>query len=124
MDVQMTQMNVRIPARLKAEGDEVLERMGWSASQAVREFWEFLVRNRDNTAAVRKTVLETAPSTEQANPEVARKLALAEEGAHIFERRLQAMGIAPHAHGADDDPCYERLLEEAYAQRYLGAGSW
>ena len=41
----MQQMNVRIPAELKREGDRRLSEMGLTPSQAVRRLYEFVVRN-------------------------------------------------------------------------------
>ena len=39
------QMNVRVPAELKREGDQRLSEMGLTPSQAVRRLYEFVVRN-------------------------------------------------------------------------------
>lgn len=45
LDDRPVQMNVRMNRQLKDAGDAVLERLGISASQAVRELWEYLVVN-------------------------------------------------------------------------------
>lgn len=39
------QVNIRMDGALKQAGDEVLERYGFSATQAVRMLWEYAARN-------------------------------------------------------------------------------
>lgn len=52
LDDRPVQMNVRMNRQLKDAGDAVLERLGISASQAVRDLWEYLVVNEQMPASV------------------------------------------------------------------------
>lgn len=45
------QMNTRIPEGLKVEGDEVLRELGYTPSQAVRAFYEYLVAHRSEPSS-------------------------------------------------------------------------
>lgn len=66
------QVNIRMDDSLKQAGDEVLERYGFSATQAIRALWEYVAHSGE----VPDFMLSAEPDAD----ECARKLALIEGG--------------------------------------------
>lgn len=75
-----TQVNIRMDDSLKQAGDEVLERYGFSATQAIRALWEYVAHSGE----VPDFMLSAEPDAD----ECARKLALIEGGRGAEGRRF------------------------------------
>ena len=72
------QMNVRIDEDVKARGDEVFARAGFTPSQVVRAVWEYAEQTGEVPAFMR------ASGADADEAERRRRIALAEYGAHIL----------------------------------------
>ena len=110
MSSAMVQMNTRIPADLKEQGDRALERAGYTPSQAVRALWEFAARHMHEPSAVHAALEEKTetPSTKTSNP--------FDEWQATARSLYKKMGISPDAPAPEIS--YEKLKELAYAKRY------
>ncbi len=100
------QVNIRMDGALKQAGDEVLERYGFSATQAVRMLWEYAARNGE----VPDFMLHAASD----EGERARKLALVEGGRGAAIRGACEAGIACTLPTESN----EELLAAACAERF------
>lgn len=99
------QMNTRIDEDLKARGDEVFARYGLTTSQVVRAVWEYADEHGEPPDFMRPS------TTEEAEAEIRRKLAIVQEGAHIWENFFINQGLPvpePRKLTSDD------LLEDFY----------
>lgn len=110
----MAQFNTRMSANLKEQGDAVLEHYGMSASQAVRQLWEFMAtygeypRFELQWSRPEGSGDATCGELEELDPRVL-------EGAGIVPKLLQE-------HGASWQPCTEEfdraaLQEEMYTAK-------
>jgi len=108
--MQAIQMNTRIDASLKKEGDLVLGSLGLTPSQAVRGLWRFMVARRDEPDAIREVIGEA-----RTDDKIAQRLEVLAEG-----RRL-CIGLGPLASEISVEP-YENLRAGAYAQRFEECG--
>lgn len=119
------QMNTRLDALLKKQGDAALAAAGYSPSQAVRSLWTFAARNATQPKLIGRTLNaldEGDPKEETA--EHARKLAAAQEGWHLLENTLEQYGIDASSlyetfEDFDEDALYEEALCERYQERRL-----
>ncbi len=119
------QMNVRIPAELKREGDRRLSEMGLTPSQAVRRLYEFVVRNPRERV---QEVLETPEETEEQARERVRRLGTlaefedwrAEMLCRIYESDKPPTPSPEEAKRRTEffDRDYKELLFEALEERY------
>ena len=104
------QLNVRIPHELKSQGDEVLARVGLSASEAVRRLWSHLAARQDIPAC-----LKDAAASDEADA-LAARLVHIDEAAELFASCCRACGVesAPAAWPAEEQhrALYEALLED------------
>ena len=98
------QMNVRIDEDVKARGDEVFARAGFTPSQVVRAVWEYAFMR--------------ASGADADEAERRRRIALAEYGAHIWENFFLDHGLpVPKRKERLDyktlrDELYDDMLEE------------
>ena len=103
------QMNVRIDEDVKARGDEVFARAGFTPSQVVRAVWE-------QTGEVPAFMRASGADADEA--ERRRRIALAEYGAHIWENFFLDHGLpVPKRKERLDyktlrDELYDDMLEE------------
>lgn len=91
-----TQMNTRIGVELKAQGDAVFARLGLSASQAVRKFYEFAASCAAEPEKLERVVLDAGldeSTLDEREQRIARRRALVEQGAGLFENALAHMGV-------------------------------
>ena len=120
---RMTQMNVRIDAETKKQGDRALERIGLSPSEAVRALWEFAARHANEPASL-QPLLALLEEEKDAISLEERQRNLAEEGWALidgFREVNQLVNTIPE----DDDErmaYYDRLREEAYWERLAERG--
>ncbi|MGN0038142.1 MAG: type II toxin-antitoxin system RelB/DinJ family antitoxin [Coriobacteriales bacterium] len=103
------QMNTRISADLKARGDAVLAHAGVSASQAVRQLWEFMATYGELPALELRGA--AARSGERPAPGISEEVA---QGAGMAARFLRERGVsAPLPTGTAADA----LQDELYAAK-------
>lgn len=105
----MVQMNTRISAELKAQGDAVLAHAGVSASQAVRQLWEFMAAYGELPALeLRK------PAAQSATAQCGGFSEQVTQGAGMATRFLRERGVSamPPAGGSLNDELYAAKLAE------------
>ena len=111
-----SQMNVRIDDDVRIKGNAAFESIGWTPSQAAREFWSYAARNRQNHEELQKM----RQLLENDNPE-AEQPSWTEEGANIVSKGLAKLGIAVSACKPSELP-YEELREQALYDRLQEKG--
>ena len=119
----LSQINARIDADLKDQGDAALERAGFSPTTAVRALWQLAVR-LDNQPGALAAILDPDRDkpTDEELAERARKVKLAQQGAQIVPDLLGEMGItiedmARAMAGFSDDDLRELAYEEHLKER-------
>lgn len=120
------QVNARIDAELKREGDAALAAAGLTPTQAVRALWELAVQLKDAPGQLRAVLFPNEQQREQAarDKELQRKLKLAEEGANLMNKAFLKVGIEPPLEGEFSSLSYEELKELAYRERYGDLLGW
>ncbi len=125
--VPASQINVRMDAKLKAEGDDALARAGFTATKAVRALWERASELSDKPDEIILLLTpEAAPKTsrrEDAGHE--ELLAAADAGSGIFATALAESGIASAADPSSADgeeSAYGDLREQSLRERLEGRG--
>ena len=118
---QMTQMNVRIEADLKEQGDRAFERIGSSPSEMVRALWRYASRHAADPETLRRLLgeLKGEDTAENGVPEPP------PQGWEIMEEAYRALGITPTPLPEDEDErmaYYAKLKEEAYLERQKERG--
>lgn len=115
------QVNARIDANLKREGDDAFAAAGLTPTQAVRALWELAVNLRDAPDQLRALLFPGEREREDAvrEKELMRKLKLAEEGASLMNRTFLKLGIEPPREGESSNLSYDELKELAYRERYV-----
>ena len=97
MPAAQTQMNVRINADVKREGDSILADLGFSPSSAVRALWDYVVSHRNVPPFMRGSVGAGAASAaghaQRSDGEVHTFSSLAEEGAGMAARIASQAGL-------------------------------
>lgn len=106
------QMNMRISADLKARGDAVLAHAGVSASQVVRQLWEFMATYGELPALELSGA--AACSGEHSAVGIAEEVA---QGAGVVARFLQERGVSAYpsagaASGVLQDELYAAKLAD------------
>lgn len=116
-------MNTRIEEGLKKAGDDVLARLGYSPSVAVRGLWRYVVDNQDDAGAIAKVIESSA--AEGLSETASRKVEATRSIRELFARTAADLGIgdaspssappsgeAPSWDELRDDWCMERLGRE------------
>ena len=120
----LSQINARIDAGQKSAGDAALASAGISPSEAVRALWGLAVRYSGEPGKLSAVLFPDRE--EQARQELdeahRRKVALVRQCGSLVDDELARRGISL-AH-ASDDCSYERLKEDAYADRYGAELGW
>ena len=116
MSSAMVQMNTRIPADLKEQGDRALERAGYTPSQAVRALWELAAQHMYEPSAVRRALGEHKP---KAKPDEAtqKRINAFEEGRRIMEDAYRQMGLDPKKEYKCLQSSYKKLRDLCYEER-------
>ncbi len=113
MSTTTVQMNVRMPAELKAQGDAALASEGVSPSMAVRAVWEKAARRGADLAEVMHLLRSKDAAEEKVQVGAINPF---EEVSQEIARRMGALGIdfsAPNEHDLSDSD----LLEMAYYEK-------
>ena len=87
-----TQMNLRIDAQIKEQGDAALEQAGYSPTQAVRTIWEYAALHAHDPQAVR-SLLQQAEA-EGVSERNARRAAVRSALRRCDDLRTQLAAIA------------------------------
>ena len=105
----MVQMNTRISAELKAQGDAVLAHAGVSASQAVRQLWEFMAAYGELPALELRE-----PAAQSAADQCGGLSGQVTQGAGMATHFLRERGVSvvPPAAGSLNDELYAAKLAE------------
>lgn len=112
------QMNVRIPADLKRQGDEELKRLGFTSSAAIRAFYEFVVRNAYDADRVKEVI--QLPSDEAAEEsECSKRMQRLRDFEQWQKEMFDRIGLSPSQLSVAV-PSYEELKEQAYEERLGG----
>lgn len=120
--MQTVQMNTRIDANLKAEGDLALACAGYTPSQAVRALWTLAVKNKNHPEAMR-SILDGKGEKQD---ERQQRAALVESGVSICRDFINEFCLT--ASSEKKAPAYEELsyddlkmasLEERLQERGL-----
>lgn len=109
--MEMTQMNIRIPAHLKKSGDAVLSRYGKTSSEIVRNVWAFMTDHQKLPSFKEET--ETVPA------EIQRRLDLVEKYSHFIEDFCAEHSLTYVMGEYEDGETYDRLREEMYEEAML-----
>ena len=106
-----SQMNVRIDDDVRIKGNAAFESIGWTPSQAAREFWSYAAQNRRNHEELLKMrqLLENNNSEDE-------QPSWTEEGANIVPKGLAKLGISVSA-CKSSERSYEELREQALYER-------
>lgn len=118
------QMNTRLDALLKKQGDAALAAAGYSPSQAVRSLWTFAARNAAQPKLIGRTLASlTSEQVTCETDERNEKLAIAHAGQQLLDEILIANNIAPGSNAwltiENEDSLYEEALCERYEERGL-----
>ena len=115
------QMNVRIDAALKKQGDRAFERIGSSPSEMVRALWRYASRHANEPETLRH-LMEELEGESEAQDVI---LEPTRRGWEIMEEAYHALGIAPAPLPEDDEErlaYYDELKEEAWLDRQRERG--
>ena len=116
-----SQVNARIDAELKAEGDAALAAAGITPTKAVRMLWQLAVRYRDDPEKLLAALDPDAaePSADEL-AERQRKVEAARRGANLMKEFFEERGIELRP---DPEPLsYEELRELALEERMRERG--
>jgi len=115
------QMNVRIDAALKKQGDRAFERIGSSPSEMVRALWRYASRHANDPETLRH-LMEELEGESEAQDVI---LEPTRRGWEIMEEAYHALGITPAPLPEDDEErlaYYDELKEEAWLDRQRERG--
>lgn len=123
MTTAAAQINVRLDADLKRNGDAALSRAGMTPSQAVRALWQLAASLADRPGALEDILLPNHARAEQREREkiARRKLELIDQGSQLFATACRESGIDVAKAQPTGD---EELKRNAYADRYGEEMSW
>lgn len=113
------QMNVRLDAALKEQGDEVLARIGYTPSQMVRTIWGYAARHATDPSALAKMIEELEEESQTEPDPFEEKGRILHEGWAMMDEFRKTWGLEASVPKDDDERMeyYERLREEAYFER-------
>lgn len=115
MSRPMVQLNTRIPATLKEQGDRALERAGYTPSQAVRALWELAARHAHEPNAVRAAL--EGKKVDEGDEEAQDRLDAFEKGMQIIDDAYETLGIDPRDTCDFQHLSYKELRNSYYEER-------
>lgn len=101
------QLNTRIDAQVKEQGDAVLLRSGYTPSQAVRSLWSFVIEHQDVPSFMK--------NADEVKGGVDGSRALAMEGFGLAMRLAEEKGLPFSVESAPD---FETLEDEMYDEMF------
>lgn len=113
------QMNVRLDAALKEQGDEALARIGYTPSQMVRTIWSYAARHATEPSALAKMIEEFEEGSRTEPDPFKEKNQALHEGWSLVDEFRKTWELEADVPEDDDERLeyYERLREEAYFGR-------
>lgn len=120
---RQTQMNVRMSASLKADGDAALAQAGYTPSAAVRALWAFAASHAAAPQEI-ASLLESTESTakEATDSRIAHRLALIAEGPRAIESYRHRFNANASAF-LNEDETYDDLIFDALTERMRERGT-
>lgn len=116
---KQVQMNTRIEEGLKKAGDDVLARLGYSPSVAVRGLWRYVVDNQDDAGAIAKVIEPSA--AEGLSDAASRKVEATRSIRELFARTAADLGIGDAspsgAPTSGEAPSWDDLRDDWYMER-------
>ncbi len=112
----LTQMNVRIGASLKQNGDEALSSIGFTPTQAVRVLWQYAAQRGESLEEVKRFLMKAENNaTEAVSSDVLH------EGWQIIPNGLSSLGISSGAmaQAVEDSSA---IIEDARLERAIQKG--
>lgn len=107
-----SQVNARIDAVLKEEGDAGLASAGYTPTQAIRSLWRLASRLRANPARLAEMLEAGGDGPEEER--MGRRRASLLRGAELYAKGLEGMGVDLPL-SVDARP-YDELREDAYRE--------
>ncbi len=112
-------MNTRIEEGLKKAGDDVLARLGYSPSVAVRGLWRYVVDNQDDAGAIAKVIEPSA--AEGLSDAASRKVEATRSIRELFARTTADLGIGDASPSgvptSGEVPSWDDLRDDWYMER-------
>ena len=110
--METAQVNARLGAQIKREGDATLARFGASATDAIRALWGYLAsaKRLPDFMVQDSPVVEASPRPAQATQGAGLALSLAREGG------LSTRGIRDLSYQELRDLAFEEMIEEGRAR--------
>lgn len=102
--MEVAQLNVRIDAQVKREGDAALARMGMTATEAVRALWSYLAKAGGVPSFMTEQDVESATSTQASHAGA--------DGAGMALTLARAQGLA----GTVEETSYDELRDLAFEE--------
>lgn len=112
----LTQLNVRLPKDLKADGDRTLSLVGSSPTRIIRELWTKLAQGAESYESLYAAIADDSGVTE--SDDVTRKLRALEQACSLVPDFGRRMGLDLADYRPLDD---EALKEAAYLDLLDGA---
>ena len=118
-DPKTVQMNVRLDAALKKQGDEALSRIGYTPSQIVRALWRYAARHATEPSELAKMVEALEEESQTESDPIEEKRRVLREGWALMDEFRKTWGLEVDVPEDNDERIeyYERLREEAYFER-------
>ena len=116
------QMNTRIEEDVKAAGDAVFGRIGYTPSRVVRAVWGYAARNEANPEYVESMLSKAEGRDSPEGEERSRRVALAQRGPCIFEGFMGEMGVKDLPHFDETGLSPASVRERAAVQRAIEKG--
>ncbi len=112
-------MNTRIEEGLKKAGDDVLARLGYSPSVAVRGLWRYVVDNQDDAGAIAKVIEPSAAGG--LSDAASRKVEATRSIRELFARTTADLGIGDASPSgvptSGEVPSWDDLRDDWYMER-------
>lgn len=118
-----TQMNIRIDAKTKEQGDAVFAEIGYTPTRVVRLLWEYAACMKSKPDEVEQLLKEAERTMDPAaEDERQRRIRVADEGLRIFPNFLATMGIQDAAPFKEDELSPAERREQAAWERAYEKG--
>ncbi len=119
-----SQINARIDASLKKNGDDALAKAGFTPTQAIRALWELAERYSDRPDRLRKALLPAeARQSESAESKRRKQMAkIADTGPDIVRGAYAQAGLTWPPE--ESSPSFDQLKALAFEERYGSEMGW
>lgn len=114
----LSQMNIRIDDKVRAEGNRALANIGFTPARIIRGLWGFAAQNQNNPARMRSALRFIEDQNVEADEKETRARTI-EEGWHIAEKGLASLGVLQVSAAPVD---LRELKEQAMRERWEARG--